>query len=196
MSDNRGMVESYVRRRLEQWRRETNEHMIMADMANLRRGIGKKPGELPELWGLLFRDFPEELMSRDGEATWAEWAVSGALTLYALHYRGMKQSAYLQNRRLGIAVRMLAGNDDNEMKAVQRRFNAFATARNMPECMQHLRGLVQLMSSKDIPLDYVSLAGDLYEFQTRDGAARARLRWGQDFYRIIKQEEGKDDSNE
>ena len=62
--------------------------------------------------------------------------------------------------------------------------------------MQHLRGLVQLMSSKDIPLDYVSLAGDLYEFQTRDGAARARLRWGQDFYRNIKQEEGKDDSNE
>ena len=68
MSYQKAMVKSYVRRRLEQWQRESNEHMLRADMANLRRSIGKKPGELPELWGLLFRDFPEELMSVPGGA--------------------------------------------------------------------------------------------------------------------------------
>ena len=68
MSDQKTMVKSYVRRRLEQWQRESNEHILRADMANLRRGIGKQPGELPELWGLLFRDFPEELMSVTGGA--------------------------------------------------------------------------------------------------------------------------------
>lgn len=187
MPEQRVMVKQYVYSRLVQWQRE-EERQVRADLANLRRGIGKKPGELPELWGLLFRDFPEELMSRNGEPTWAEWAVSGALTLYALHQQGMQQSAHAKGQSLGRAIRALA-SDDEQMKAVQRRFNAFATAKNMPECMQHLRGLVQLLHSKDIPLDYVELAGDLYVFQTPGGAAGIRLRWGQDFYRTTDKKE-------
>lgn len=191
MSDQKTIVKSYVRRRLEQWQREPNEHMLRADMVNLRRGIGKKPGELPELWGLLFRDFPEELMSASGEPTWAEWAVSGALTLYALHRQGAQQTAHAAGQRLGMSIRRLAGGDDERLKAVQRRFNSFATAQSMPECMHHLRGIIQLLRSADIPLDYVELAGDLYEYQTPDGASRVRLRWGQDFYRkVFKNEEG------
>ena len=100
------------------------------------------------------------------------------------------------SQRLGMAIRKLAGNDTDRLKAVQRRFNAFATARSMPECLHHLRGLIQLLRSEDIPLDYVELAGDLYEFQTPDGAARVRLRWGQDFYRnAFRTEQGKDDDH-
>lgn len=200
MSDQKKMVKDYVRGRLRGWQRQTNEHLVRADLANLRRGVGKKPGDMPELWGLLFRDLPEELMSKTGEPTRAEWAVSGALTCYALHQQGASRNAYAEGQRLGLAIRRLAGNDEEAMKAVQRRFNAFATARDMPECMHHLRGLVQLLRSKDIPLDYVELAGDLYEFQTPDGAARVRLRWGQDFYRISfrddNDENRKDDTNE
>lgn len=196
MSDQKAKVKSYVRRRLESWQHEPNPHQIRADLANLRRGIGKAPGDLPELWGLLFRDFPEELMSSIGEPTWAEWAVSGALTLYALHQQGAQRSMQADGQRLGMAIRKLAGNDTDRLKAVQRRFNAFATARSMPECLHHLRGLIQLLRSEDIPLDYVELAGDLYEFQTPDGAARVRLRWGQDFYRnAFRTEQGKDDDH-
>ncbi|MBU5434214.1 type I-E CRISPR-associated protein Cse2/CasB [Pseudoflavonifractor sp. MSJ-37] len=196
MDDHKAMVRSYVRKRLGQWQRETNVHLLRADLANLRRGIGKRPGALPELWGLLFRDFPEELMSRTGEPTWAEWAVSGALTIYALHQQGTGESVHAEGQRLGLAVRRLAGGDEDRLKAVQRRFNAFATARDMPECMHHLRGLVQLLRREGIPLDYVELAGDLYEFQTPEGADRVRLRWGQDFYRtVVRDEDGKDDDH-
>ena len=194
MPEQRALVKQYVYRRLEKWQRE-EERQVRADLANLRRGIGKKPGELPELWGLLFRDLPEELMSRNGEPTWAEWAVSGALTLYALHQQGMQQSAHVKGQSLGKAVRALA-SDENQLKPVQRRFNAFATAKNMPECMHHLRGLVQLLHSKDIPLDYVELAGDLYLFQTPGGASGVRLRWGQDFYRTTGQEEEREDNHD
>lgn len=197
MNDQKTMVKEFVRGRLAQWQREPNGHLVRAELANLRRGVGKAPGDLPELWGLLFRDFPEALMSRNGEATWAEWAVSGALSLYALHQQGMQQNAHVKGRRLGMAVRMLAGGEEEAMKAVLRRFNAFATARSMPECQHHLRGLVHLLRSQGIAMDYVELAGDLYEFQTPDGAARVRLRWGQDFYRnIFTTEEGKDDNHE
>ena len=135
-----------------------------------------------------------EMCIRD--STWAEWAVSGALTLYALHQQGAQRSMQADGQRLGMAIRKLAGNDTDRLKAVQRRFNAFATARSMPECLHHLRGLIQLLRSEDIPLDYVELAGDLYEFQTPDGAARVRLRWGQDFYRnAFRIEQGKDDDH-
>ena len=135
-------------------------------------------------------------MGSTGEPTLAEWAVSGALTLYALHQQGAQRPMHVDGQRLGMAIRKLAGNDTDRLKAVQRRFNAFATARSMPECLHHLRGLVQLLRSEDIPLDYVELAGDLYEFQTPDGAARVRLRWGQDFYRnAFRTEQGKDDDH-
>ena len=122
--------------------------------------------------------------------------MSGALTLYALHQQGAQRPMHTDGQRLGMAIRRLAGNDADRLKAVQRRFNAFATARSMPECLHHLRGLIQLLRSEDIPLDYVELAGDLYEFQTPDGAARVRLRWGQDFYRnTFRDEQGKDDDH-
>lgn len=190
MDDKKSMVKNYARRRIEYLESETNRSLVRADLANLRRGIGKKPGELPELWELLFREFPEELMSSNAEPTWAEWAVSGALTLYALHMQGAGQTAHKEGQRLGIAIGRLTKNDADRLKAVQRRFNAFATSKSMPECMHHLRGLVQLLHSEDIPMDYVELAGDLYDFQTPDGAAKIRLRWGQDFYRntILKEE--------
>ena len=41
MSDQKAKVKSYVRRRLESWQHEPNPHQIRADLANLRRGIGK-----------------------------------------------------------------------------------------------------------------------------------------------------------
>lgn len=148
MNDRKKQVMSFVRKRLMYWQTEPNPHLVRADLANLRRGIGKKPGELPQLWELLFRDFPEELMSQNGNPTWEEWAVCGAF-------------------------------------------------KGMPECLHHLRGLIQLLRRDGIPLDYVELAGDLYVFQTPDGAARIRLQWGQDFYRTVyRRQERKDDNHE
>lgn len=200
MREERNQVAGYVHMRLEQWKDETNEHRVRADLANLRRGIGKRPGELPELWGLLFRDLPEELMSKNGEPSRAEWAISGALTLYALHQQGAKKGTNMnqKGRRLGLAVSQLVGDgNEDRLKAVQRRFNAFATARDMPECMHHLRGLIQLLRSEEIPLDYEELALNLYDFQNQKQAANIRLLWGEDFYRnLFRAKEGKDENHE
>lgn len=196
MNNHKEQVMNFVRKRLLYWQTETNVHLVRADLANLRRGIGKKPGELPQLWGLLFRDFPEELMSQSGVPTWEEWAVSGALTLYALHQQGSDQKMHVKGQSLGTAVGRLTGGDEERLKAVQRRFNAFATAQSMPECLHHLRGLIQLLRSEGIPLDYGELAGDLYTFQVPEGAAKVRLRWGQDFYRAaFRFQERKDDDH-
>jgi len=50
----------------------------------------------------------------------------------------------------------------------------------------HLRGFVQLLRASNIPLDYPRLTEDLYWFQFADSRNGARLKWGQDFYRVQK----------
>lgn len=177
-----------------------------AILANLRRGIGRVPGDMPEVWGIVFRDLPESLFSRNGEPTRAEWAIYSALTLYALHQqsRGPKaEPMHVENVPLGRAVRRLAkSNSDDDLDPVRRRFNRMATSDSMEELTWHLRGIVQLLKSEGIPLDYVRLAEDIYRFQFPNLRSGVRLMWGQDFYYTPHEEasddidERKDESNE
>ena len=155
-----------------------------AELAELRRGVGRQPGDLPALWGALLADMPEQLQGSNGPSK-AEWAVYTALTLFALHQQGEAGVSMNQpGRTLGGAVRQLAkktaaGQDWTE-SSVLRRFNALATADSMPEVSHHLRGMIQLLRREGIPLDYPQLAEDLYQYQFVDGAPNVRLRWGRD----------------
>lgn len=159
-----------------------------AELAELRRGAGHRPGELPALWGILLADMPEQLQGSDGPSA-AEWAIYTALTLFALHQQGEAGvSMNQQGRTLGGAVRQLAektaaGQDWTE-SSVLRRFNALATADSMPEVSHYLRGMIQLLRREKIPLDYPQLAVDLYRLQFVDSASNVRLQWGRELYTI------------
>ena len=83
----RQQLQRYVAARL-RWLQTLPEHPRKAQLADLRRGVGRTPGELPELWGAFLQDMPEELQSATGNPTYAEWAIYLALTLYALHQQG------------------------------------------------------------------------------------------------------------
>ena len=129
-----------------------------AELAELRRGVGRQPGDLPALWGALLADMPEQLQGSNGPSK-AEWAVYTALTLFALHQQGEAGVSMNQpGRTLGGAVRQLAvssvapGQDWTE-SSVLRRFNALATADSMPEVSYPLRGMIQLLRRDGIPLD-------------------------------------------
>lgn len=84
---------------------------------------------------------------------------------------------------------MTALQDESELTRIRKRFTVFATSADIEECAYYLRGLVQLLRAKGVPMDYIQLAYDLYQFQTENGAQKVKLRWGQDFYRVVKQEE-------
>lgn len=43
-----------------------------AELAELRRGVGRQPGDLPALWGALLADMPEQLQGSNGPSK-AEW---------------------------------------------------------------------------------------------------------------------------
>jgi CRISPR system Cascade subunit CasB len=165
-----------------------------AALAKLRRGIGKKPGELPELFEILLVDMPEELYSKGDEPSHSEWAIYTALTLFALHQQGkdhpMSVSGKVENKNignsLGTAVGYLVKQDREREPAIKRRFDAVATANEFTEFAHHARGMIQLLRAGDIGLDYPRFAEDLFWYQFNENKNRIRLRWGEDYYRITQ----------
>lgn len=160
------------------------DHPRKAALAELRRGVGHVPGELPELWGSFLQEMPSDFFSQSGEPTAAEWAVYLALTLFALHQQGQEKPMWAPKIGLGKAVRRLSDKkgEEPEESGAYRRFCALITAGSMEEVSHHLRGLIQLLRSESLPLDYPQLAQDLFLLQFADSAPRVKLRWGQDYF--------------
>ncbi len=197
---NGNEVKSYVYRRIE-WLKGMPEPQQKAMLANLRRGIGRSPGDMPELWGVFLQDMPPEMQQERGGATREEWAIYLALTLYALHQQGYSisknENMNQEGASLGGAVsQLIKPEEDPTENSVLRRFNALATASDIRECAHHLRGMVQLLRPNAIPLDYPKLAKDLYELQFKDKAPIVRLHWGQDYYWKFQSNEEKEKTDE
>ena len=197
--DIRKKIRSYMTGRLARLQ-ALPENLKRAELAELRRGIGHIPGDIPKLWGAFLTDLPEELYGKDGEVSHAEWAIYTALTMFALHQQGHDVWMHEENKRFGCAVRELApanNDEDDGVKRIRSRFNCIATAADMLEMANHLRGMVRLLSDgKGIQLDYVELACDMYDYAlSSESRSRVRLRWGQDFCRI-KSENGAKETDE
>lgn len=195
MISEANFVAMYVKRKID-FLRDSQENRARASLANLRRGIGRAPGAIPDLWELTLSDLPEVLLSRDGEPTYGEWAIHTTLTLFALHQQGKDLHTNCMNNDsfpLGRAIRSLVKKDE-DMPRIKRRFDAAATAGDLKEFSHHLRGLVQLLKAADIPLDYVQMAKDLYFYQISNTKDNVRLRWGQDFY--FRTKDNKDQSKD
>lgn len=197
MAHEANQVKAFVKRKISWLVGNNNESSARAMLAKLRRGIGKTPGSMPELWEVTLKDLPPELMGRGQDPSYSEWAVHTALTLFALHQQGKDlklQCMSKDGESLGISLRKLISDDDEE-KRIKRRFDAASTANSMEEFSHHLRGLIQLLKAKSIPLDYPALAEDLYWLQMPNARDSVRLRWGRDFYRPLKPDDA-DSENE
>ena len=185
MAEIYNQVFYYTERQIDKILKSENEGARKAILANLRKGVGRAPGEIPELWGSFLQNMPEELYSHSGKPSRAEWAVYTALTLFALHQQGhdsVKDPMSKSDVPFGSAIAKLVHSDD-EKERVLRRFNTAATSSDIGEAAYHLRTLIQLLRGEGIPLDYPSLAKDLYLYQNSEYTSSVRLRWGQDFYR-------------
>lgn len=199
--DEKMEIGKYVRtqiRLLAENDRKLEESSSKARLAQLRRGIGKKPGELPELWGSFLNNLSEELMSKNNEPSYAEWAIYTALTLFSLHQQGHSEPMHAEGKEnhFGRAVRKLVHNEDDE-ENIRKKLSIAARSDDMTELSYHLKTIVKLLENNDIKLDYVDLAKDLYGFQFESNVDEVRLKWGQDFYYKAKTDDkGKDESDE
>ncbi|NCD09190.1 MAG: type I-E CRISPR-associated protein Cse2/CasB [Negativicutes bacterium] len=179
------LVKNYVKSKIIRLCKSPNDASTKAILAKARRGLGKAPGSLPELWCLTLADMPEALLGKTVEASYGEWAAYIGLTLFALHQQGKDLKTQCMNcegEKLGLAVRKLVTNEDEEHR-IKHRFDAVMTASSMEEVSYHLRGLIQLFKMKSITLDYPALAEDLYLFQFSSVRDSVCLQWGRDFYR-------------
>lgn len=61
MTDNRNKILGFMRHKLE-WLRSLPEKTCRAELAELRRGIGHAPGDIPALWGTFLTDLPEGVL--------------------------------------------------------------------------------------------------------------------------------------
>lgn len=181
-------ISRFVGKKIRMLQAEEERGAGKAMMADLRRGIVHEPGELPQLFGMVLLDMPQEFMSESGIATREEWSCYMALTLYAMHQQGFdwkdRPMHVKEGGSIGRALAKMAktSDDANADKRALQRLQAFATSIDMKEAFYHLKSLIQLLRSKGISIDYEALAADLYDFQYADGKKRVNLRWGQDFY--------------
>lgn len=181
MPTRKDQVKQYVAQQLFRLEQLRGVSAGRAALAQLRRGIGHEPGEVPQLWGAFLGEMPEELQNLSGKPSREEWAIYTVLTLYALHQQGHSDNMNVKGVSLGSAAAKLAPNDE-ERERIWRRLNLVAQSDDMIELSYRLRQLITLLKSGGVGLDYVMLAADLYEYQFTDSANHVRLRWGQSFF--------------
>ena len=151
------------------------------ELAALRRGVSRSPGELPEIWELTRVEVPDGA----GDApTWEEIAVHTAMTLYAVHQQSRTEHMFSPGVGLGSAARRLIGSPDEENPSARARFNALVTSTTVAELRHHLRGFVSLLRARGIALDHAMLADDIFYFQQPGGAKKVRLAWARQYYSL------------
>lgn len=165
-----------------------NRSTEVAALARLRRGVGKPAGSVLDI---LEFTYATEFVGdpRSDDPTPAEVAAHLCLTLYAVHQQSQKHPMHRRGHRLGRSIRALIpdGHSNYVEHAVARRFAMLGTAHSLDELVHHLRGMVQLLRTNTVPLDYGLLAADLLRWQRPGGPAAVRLGWGRDFHRPPRQ---------
>lgn len=162
----------------------------VATLAHLRANLGVEPGVDPRIWDVTIAAFPGAI-DRD-EPTPLEFAVHGALTLYAHHQRALSDPMHAYRGiglGLGGAVRQLESRlwtDSGGLgvSPVRRRFDAATLANDLPTLLQRMRSLVGQLRDECLPLDYARLAVDFYRWQFPDSADSVRRQWARQYYRM------------
>ena len=167
-----------------------------ANMALLRKGLGKIPGEIPQLFGAILEDMPEEFLSDTGIATKEEWACYIALTMFAWHQQGHNETSDKMHTTdpvsMGTALRRLSyvNTDENSEERMLKRLQIILTSNDVLEFSYQIRNVIKLLSTNGIALNYALLAQDIYLWQFQNSRNQISLKWGQDFYKLsnVKEE--------
>lgn len=165
-----------------------------ADLAALRRGIGREPGTVPEMWPFLRSDLePAYDGTRSDRWTLPSEAVAEhhALALFGVHQQSTKVPVHRSGVSLGTAIRRLHTSERFTSEAVDRRFYALVTADEIGEVANHLHGLIRMLHSlpRSQGLDYDEVDRSLRSWQFDESRAAVRRRWGLAYHARIKDSE-------
>ena len=148
-------------------------------LAALRRGLGKRPGDSPEMYPHVMRFDPKP---------WEEESCFLVASLFALWHQGSLSGASGPiPGSIGHSFRQVQDQSDSE--SIERRFVALLNAhrQDLPE---HLRHAVSLMRSADrpVPVNWDQLLRDLRNWE--DERRFVQRRWARNFWGQIGQPAG------
>lgn len=183
-NDLSARIGSYCQRLAQAYRNNTAS--AVSDLAILRRGLGKPPGDNFPAWGIVLRAAGPSLDSPTDLPSPHEWAAHTALTLFAFHQQSERsRSMHRDGISIAAACRGLINTSgESSEPPIRRRFYALGSSTSIGELAHHSRSIIGLLRAEGIAMDYGRLTRDLVSWQYPDSAANVRLRWGRDFYRI------------
>lgn len=159
------------------WERFTpQDRTAGADLAALRRGLGRQAGDVPQMWSYY------TTLNQHGELRPELVAEHAALSLFALHQQSQAVPMHRVGTGLGSAALELRNSDQHSSEAIDRRMGMVATATSPTELIGHLRGLVTLLRQVAQPLDYTQLYQDIYRWHFPESCESVRRRWGGQYY--------------
>lgn len=140
-------------------------HENRGALADLRRGLGKGPGEAPEMFPYL-APFTQNLSYRRERDFYL------LASLFGLHPQSWNGD---HAGNIGASLRAIG----DEGGGVERRFVALLNAR-WADLDDHLRHVISLCAAHDVPIDWNSLLADLRRW---DAASRSVQRsWARSFW--------------
>nr|WP_072536946.1 type I-E CRISPR-associated protein Cse2/CasB [Anaerococcus mediterraneensis] len=163
-------------------------------LANIRNSINKDSSFNMDVLAFVFEKIPEEFLGFGKDLNDYEKAILTAVQMYALHQQARTDSVlkldYKEGDRrqnLGDSLNSMRKNNDDD-KAIDRRFNAMVTSSNFDELSHHLRQMIKLLKAKsDAKVDYASLADDLYWF-LKNQRQGIKIKWSRSYYKSNKKE--------
>jgi len=152
-----------------------------AALAALRRGLGKPPGTVPEMFPYVEPFIPvDEYASRVDAA----YLVASLFGMHPHHAQPPEAARSRQQRSFGASLARIRRREDRgeEDQGVARRFGALLNC-NSESLPTHLRHLVTLLHSRspETPIDYEQLFNDIVWWEAAD--RRVQRAWAAGFWR-------------
>lgn len=141
-------------------------------LAALRRGLGKPLAETAEMYKYVDRWLPLDASQRQEDTYYL------VASLFALHQASWQTGSDAIQTNLGASLRQMAERSANAA-GVERRFVALLNS-HMDDLPDHLRRIVMLLKTTEVPIDWMRL---LYDIQQWNNTSRTVQRnWARAYW--------------
>ena len=144
-----------------------------AGLAALRRGLGKRPGEAPEMFAVLVPLLPDGRLHADDEET--AYLIASLFASHPASWAGDGDGRW--SRNFGASLRRL-GDATTSQGADRRMTGLLGSDRERLD--DQLRSAVHLLRSKGIPVDWEQLTWDTLQWDRPDRVVQRR--WASAFW--------------
>lgn len=177
---------------------------VKAELAILRRSIGKNLNEEPKVWPLVYKIIPEDLVGESKESLRVEKVVYGTLQLFALHQQGVNNLVHYNSLKEGLKRRRNIGYELKNMRlklrgngtSIDKRFSRLLVLNKGLVFTKTLEGFIKIYKKemKGGLIDYIGVLEDLYKMEcSRELFKEVKFSWGKEYFKEVKKEDNEEE---